>query len=114
MIFKDNLLKQGEVGGRKAANALHNSVLEWATSNIMECPADSKVVVRVYANLRGLAEVCTKAGIVEHPSIVHEFARGFTCGKTLFDFTDVGAGKDRADAKIAGECTSRVVDPTQR
>jgi hypothetical protein len=29
--------------------------------------------------------------------------RGFTRGKTLFDFIDVGPGKDRADEKIIGK-----------
>ena len=103
MIFNDNLLKQDEVGGRIAATMLHNTIHEWATSNVQECPAEVKVVVRVYANIKGLADVCTKAGIVEHPSRVEEFTRGFTCGKTLFDYIDVGAGKDRADGKIAGK-----------
>ena len=101
MIFNSTFLKQGEAGGKLAANALHNAVHEWATSNVPECPAGAKVVVRVYANIKGLADVCTKAGIVDHPSKIEDFARGFTGGKTLFDFTDVGAGKDRADGKIA-------------
>jgi hypothetical protein len=28
--------------------------------------------------------------------------KGLTQGRTLFDFVDVGAGKDRADEKIIG------------
>jgi hypothetical protein len=56
--------------------------------------------VRIYANLKGLAETCARAGIVDSSTKVEDFARGFTCGRPLFDFTDVGAGKDRADGKI--------------
>lgn len=70
---------------------------------VVDCPADVKVVVRIYANLQGLATVCHRAGIVDHPGKIEEFARGFTRGKTLCDFTDVGPGKDRADGKIAGK-----------
>ena len=35
--------------------------------------------------------------------MIEEFARGFTGSKQLFDFVDVGMGKDRADDKISGE-----------
>lgn len=60
-----------------------------------------QVVVRVYANLKGLADACTKTGLISSPAQLEEFARGFTRGKTLFDFVDVGYGKDRADGKVA-------------
>ena len=104
MVFHSTFLNQGEAGGKNAAAKLHNAVIEWALSEIQECPADVKIVVRAYANVKGLGEVCTRAGIVDHPSRVEEFVRGFTCGNALFDFTDVGAGKDRAPAKIEREC----------
>ena len=52
--------------------------------------------------MKGLADTCYKAGIVDSPSKIEEFARGFTRSKHLFDFTDVGSGKDRADGKLAG------------
>ena len=103
MIFNDNLLRQGESGGKQAASLLHGAVLAWAMEKVLDCPGDVKIVVRVYANIKGLAEVCAKVGLVDSPARVEEFARGFTCGKLLFDFTDVGAGKDRADEKISGE-----------
>ena len=64
--------------------------------------------MRIYANLQGLATVCYRANIVDHPSKIEDFARGFTRGKTLCDFTDVGPGKDRADGKIAGELVEEI------
>lgn len=103
MIFDQTFLKFGEEGGRQAAVHLCNRVAEWAQQNVAECPQDAKVVVRVYANIQGLSSVCYKAGLIDHPSRVEEFARGFTQIKALCDFTDVGAGKDRADSKIGGE-----------
>ena len=103
MIFNDRFLKQGAVGGKQAATALYNKVKQWAIDNVTDCPTEAKIVVRTYANVKGLANACAQAGIVDSSMLVEEFVRGFTCGNQLFDFTDVGAGKDRADAKINGE-----------
>lgn len=66
-------------------------------------PSDTKVVTRIYANVKGLAEVCFKAGLVESSYHIEDFARGFTKGKTLFDMIDVSYGKDRADNKLTGK-----------
>ncbi|KAK1064030.1 hypothetical protein LTR33_012160 [Friedmanniomyces endolithicus] len=101
MIFNNRYLRAGEAGGVKAAAVLHHAVQNWAAANVDGCPAEVKVTVRVFANLSGLAGVCTKAGLVASPSQLEEFARGFTRGKMLFDFVDVGPGKDRADVKVA-------------
>lgn len=100
MIFDSKFLKHGEEGGRQAAVHLSNRVAEWAQQNVPECPQDAKVVIRVYANLQGLAITCWKAGMIDSVSKVEDFARGFTQSTALCDFTDVGAGKDRADSKI--------------
>ncbi|KAK3679988.1 hypothetical protein LTR78_000365 [Recurvomyces mirabilis] len=101
MIF--NTIEDGEAGGKVAATTLQNAILDWATTsnNVLECPPDVKVVVRVYLNLKGLGEACAKAGLISSPAVLEEFARGFTRGKTMFDVVDVGYGKDRADVKIA-------------
>jgi hypothetical protein len=40
---------------------------------------------------------------LESPAYLNDFARGFTGSKQLFDFVDVGSGKDRADDKISGK-----------
>lgn len=100
MIFDDSFIKQGAAGGNEAAarlwTALHVQV------EALDLPSDVKVVTRVYANLKGLGDACAKAGIIARPDIIEEFARGFTGSKQLFDFVDVGAGKDRADDKISG------------
>lgn len=49
---------------------------------------------------RGLADTCTRAGIVSSPIIIEDFVRGFTRSDPYFDFIDVGYGKDRADVKV--------------
>jgi hypothetical protein len=52
-----------------------------------------------------MADVLRRKGIVDDVSLFEDFTRGFTRGKAHFDFIDVGAGKDRADEKIIGECS---------
>jgi hypothetical protein len=66
-------------------------------------PHDIKIVVRVYANTKGLARACALARVVDSPIMVEQFARGFTQSQPLFDFVDTGEGKERADYKIKGE-----------
>ena len=103
MIFSDALVSKGEQGGMEAANHL------WAAVNAFvarELPhlSSPKIITRVYANVKGLSEVLYKAGIIERPGVFEDFTKGFTGGKLLFDFVDVGSGKkDLADDKITGE-----------
>lgn len=105
MIFDDKLVSKGEAGGKEAAALLWNSVTEYVHQNITNLPSDFKIVARVYANIKGLGDVCHKSRIIERPDMMEDFARGFTGSKQLFDFVDVGTGKDRADDKISGDLT---------
>ncbi|WEW60260.1 hypothetical protein PRK78_005745 [Emydomyces testavorans] len=100
MVFQDTFLQQGEQGGKDAANQLWATIREYSSRNFPNLQSP-KIVTRIYANVKGLAEACFKAGIVERPSLVEDFVRGFNGGRLLFDFVDVGGGKDRADDKIA-------------
>lgn len=59
--------------------------------------------MRVLANVKGLANACVKAGLIRSTDQVEAFARGFMRGNPLFDFIDVGSGKDRAAGKVIGE-----------
>jgi len=101
MIFQDSFLQQGEQGGKDAANQLWASLREYVTRNFPSINSP-KIITRIYANVKGLAEACYKAGIVDRPQLVEDFVRGFNGSRLLFDFVDVGSGKDRADDKIAG------------
>ncbi|KAL1598540.1 hypothetical protein SLS59_006827 [Nothophoma quercina] len=65
-----------------------------------DVPLNARVICRVYANVLGLGEVLARAGVVEDAYDFELFMRGFTRAKTMFDFIDVGSGKDRADEKI--------------
>jgi hypothetical protein len=103
MIFHQNLLNKGIEGGQIAANAINNAVLDWARTNVPETPDEVKAVVRVYANVRNIADGCAKAGIITYPGQLEDFVRGFTSTDPLFDFVDVGTAKDAADEKVVGE-----------
>ena len=92
MIFDDRLIQNGEAGGREAAGLLWNAVMDHF-QNDASLPSDVKIVTRIYANLKGLGDVCKKSGLLSTPSTIEDFARGFTGSKQLFDFVDVGAGK---------------------
>jgi hypothetical protein len=101
MIFRDHLVCEGEQGGRQAAVQLHAAITRYVQeSNTI--PTESRILCRVYANVGGLAETLIRNGSVEDVATFENFVRGFTRGKTLFDFVDVGPGKDRADKKIIG------------
>ncbi|KMP02446.1 zinc finger protein [Coccidioides immitis RMSCC 2394] len=100
LIFQDSFLKQGEQGGKDAANQLWVAIRDYSSRNFPNLQSP-KIVTRIYANVKGLAEACYKAGIVERPALIEDFVRGFNGSRLLFDFVDVGSGKDRADDKIA-------------
>lgn len=105
MIFEDSFLRQGEQGGKDAANQLWLSIRDYVSAQFPNLQSP-KIVTRLYANFRGLADACVRAGIVERSSTIEDFARGFNGSRLLFDFVDVGSGKDRADDKIAGRSGS--------
>ncbi|GAB7357987.1 hypothetical protein MBLNU230_g0154t1 [Neophaeotheca triangularis] len=100
MLFDNDLFNAGERGGRKAAVALHGAVSEWAVQTVTQCPSNVKIIVRVYANIRGLVDICTRAGIVDSPGKMEDFARGFNGSMALCDFIDAPNGNS-AEAKIA-------------
>lgn len=102
MIFDDRLIKKGEAGGKESASSLWNHTRDYVHDVVPDLAAEYKIVVRIYANLKGLGDVCHRASILENPATIENFARGFTGSKQLFDFVDVGIGKDRADEKISG------------
>lgn len=102
MIFEDELIGKGELGGKEAATKLWNAIKDHMHEKLPDIPSECIIVTRIYANLKGLADVCYKSGIVERTSTIEDFYRGFTGSKILFDFVDVGHGKDRADEKITG------------
>lgn len=59
---------------------------------------DHKIVIKVYANMRGLSKLYTQYGLD-----VSEFILGFNKSNPLCDFIDAGNHKESADKKIQGQ-----------
>jgi len=88
----------GIEGGKQAANALRNAVLEHCS----ELTDEIEIMAKVCANITGLSKAMRRDGSLETPDDLRDFTLGFTQGKASFDFIDVGHGKERADSKIKG------------
>ena len=100
--FNDHLLQAAGDGGRMAAIRLLDAVKNHIAQTRPDLPSDVEIVAKVYANLKGLAEAAYRKGIIDRPIVIEEFFRGMTCAHPLFDFIDVGSGKDRSFVKLAG------------
>ncbi|EME86132.1 uncharacterized protein MYCFIDRAFT_82071 [Pseudocercospora fijiensis CIRAD86] len=96
---RENLLRLGEEGGKKAARQLKSAAAKYLAS-LDGMPKDLRIAARLYTNVSGLAQTCVRARLVSSVTIVEDFLRGFTYGDDLFDVIDVGYGKDRADGKV--------------
>ncbi|PBP15365.1 hypothetical protein BUE80_DR013899 [Diplocarpon rosae] len=94
--FSENLVRLGIEGGKQAATALRNTVLD----NCNELTDQIEIMAKVCANITGLSKAMRRDGSLENPEDLKEFTLGFTQGKASFDFIDVGHGKERADSKI--------------
>ncbi|RDW94473.1 hypothetical protein BP5796_00236 [Coleophoma crateriformis] len=98
VIFNSSFVSQGIEGGKKAATALRNLVLEQCHDT--ELTEEIEVIAKVCTNITGLINAFTRDGGHESAVAFKDFTLGFTQGKASFDFVDVGPGKERADSKI--------------
>ncbi|KAG0648753.1 hypothetical protein D0Z07_4766 [Hyphodiscus hymeniophilus] len=99
MLFHENLIHKGIEGGKEAANALRDIILE----QCHELANEMEVVAKVCANVTGLSKAMRHDGSLQNIDDLRDFTLGFTQGRASFDFVDVGHGKERADSKIK-EC----------
>lgn len=102
LLFKEEFIRQGVEGGKRAASALRAAIASLAENIIRDLPSNIEVVATVYANLNGLTGAMRRAGWVDGADVLKEFTLGFTQTKASFDFIDVGYGKERADSKLRG------------
>lgn len=101
MQFRAEFLNKNEEGGRRAADELLVSVRQYLKQLEMDVE-NTDIVVRAYANLQGLGKHCVRDGLIKTTADLGLFANGFTKRQPLFDFVDVGLGKERADDKLRG------------
>lgn len=81
---------------------LRQTILEQLPELDPDMPHYSQVMIRVYANLKGLAKVYHDTQILKNVETLNDFVRGFNRGSYLCDFVDAGNGKECADEKVKG------------
>ena len=102
LTFLDQLVREGGEGGEQASRALRDALLDYLQHD-PEIPAHTKLVIRVFANISGLAMEYAKQGILSDPGFFIRFVRGFNGANALCDYIDAGSDKEGADTKIKGE-----------
>jgi hypothetical protein len=99
------LIRKGLEGGVDAAQLLQQQV-RGCLSRLENGDADRyRIVVRIYANLKGLSKALALAGgqAGHEARSLAPFTSSFTRSQELFDFVDAGDKKDGADFKIKGD-----------
>jgi hypothetical protein len=103
-IFREQLIRKGLEGGVDAAQLLQQEVkdcLSRLDSDANRC----RIMIRVYANLKGLSKALALAGGqagLEARSLA-PFTSSFTRSQELFDFVDAGDKREGAEFKIRGK-----------
>lgn len=101
--FADAFLRNPVDGAPKAAQALKQAVRSYI-QNDRECSEiigdDIPILVRVYANLNGLAQSLRLSRIIDRDEDMKLFAEQLTNSRTEVDFVNVGRGKENADSKL--------------
>ncbi|KAK6825914.1 hypothetical protein PG987_013408 [Apiospora arundinis] len=93
-IFTDELLKDPILAVNRFKASIRAQIRE-----IPSLPVGIPIVVRIYANLQGLAKTMNANGIITHNQML-EFVSQFNFECDYFDFVDVGTIKEAADSKI--------------
>lgn len=97
--FHEHLIRKAKEGGKEAAGLLRDSIIKH-NGHVED---GTEIIVKVCANLSGLATALWKDGLIGNNEELRDFAGGFSQGHSSFDFVDVGQGKERADWKIQSE-----------
>ena len=99
VLFPTELYSKGEQGGSDAAALLSTALLDYATEKLPQI-GNPRILARVYADTSTLGEVLLKARIIDRPTVLNEFVRGFNSASVCFDFVDAGRTKDTVSDKI--------------
>jgi hypothetical protein len=106
--FVDHFVESAQEGGMEAARHLRSKAFQYV-SNELCFPSHTKIRVRVYANIKGLASTYCHNKILDRTADLDAFVRGFNMGHPMGDFVDAGDGKECADSKLEG--TSKLMAP---
>jgi hypothetical protein len=95
----------GTKGGAQAAQMLRKGIIDCLGRG---GPATLDIWVSIFFNKVGLQKVLLEADAKCTQDVFEDFILGFNQASPLFTMTDVGKGKDAADAKIRGEHSRQV------
>lgn len=98
-VFTDNLLKQGQQGGRQAAQQFTKGIAQYLSNEDVHLFGRLSFWITIYFNKSGLLD-----NLMAHNKCSAEqfeaFCVGFSQASPRFLMIDVGPGKEVADAKI--------------
>ena len=97
--FEDSFVTRGTDGGIDAGRQLRAAIQDYHRSLPSHHP-DERVVIYVFANLKGLGRASRQANIITDESIFSQFTTGFNASHYLTTFVDAGSQKEAADAKL--------------
>ncbi|KAF1960046.1 hypothetical protein CC80DRAFT_513723 [Byssothecium circinans] len=101
-LFHDKYLTRKAQGGESLADELLIRTREYLRPQFEDADA-LDIVVRVFANLEGMANYLVRQDRVRNLGQLRAFATGF-CGRiSSFDFIDVGVGKEGGSARKVRE-----------
>lgn len=103
--FRTDFIKEGFNGGKKVASLLLQTVRDELASRNPLTAHQVQIVVRIFADVQGLATTYSGKCVSPHTAVFGEFVRGFNVGDAMCDFLDVGREKGRSDEKIQGTAT---------
>ncbi|KAF2690630.1 hypothetical protein K458DRAFT_61161 [Lentithecium fluviatile CBS 122367] len=101
-LFQDKFITRRAQGGEALADELLVRTREYLRPQFED--ADTlDIIVRVYANLEGMANYLVRQDKVRNLGQLRAFATGF-CGRiSSFDFVDTGVGKEGSSARKVRE-----------
>ena len=91
-------------GGEHTAQKLREAILDYVKDLDEISKHDPEIVIRIHANIEGLAKSYRDTKILSGPSQFDLFVRGFNKSHPLCDYIDAGNDKEAADSKIKGNC----------
>jgi hypothetical protein len=95
-------VRDGKEGGKRAASMLKQAIEEELRASGPAAAHHAQVIVRVYANMKGLAKTYKEMDVLQQATPFEDFVRGFNMGDAMCDYIDAGDGKECSDAKIKG------------
>ncbi|GAQ08487.1 hypothetical protein ALT_5808 [Aspergillus lentulus] len=98
-IFNNELLQDPRQGAPEAALRLTQAVRNYLKDTPLGSE-DVPIVVRIFANLNGLAKSLFHHNAIDYEDKMRVFAEQFTNSRAEFDFVNVGHGKENADSKM--------------